>query len=102
MPSWRASSCRFKSTSRPGIGGVDTDGSGIVGLSDRAAALGGQLTVDCPDSGGTLVAVTLPLPGGYQFEVGELLARPSEMSVYTVAEAVRPFASGPLDPRRAD
>ncbi len=38
----------------------------------------------------------------YQFEVGEMLARPSEMSVYTVTEAVRPVASGPLDPRRAD
>ena len=38
----------------------------------------------------------------YQFEVGELLARPSEMSVYTAPEAVRPVASGPLDPRRAD
>jgi quinol monooxygenase YgiN len=38
----------------------------------------------------------------YQFEVGDLLARPSEMSVYTVSEAVRPVASGALDPRRAD
>ena len=38
----------------------------------------------------------------YQFEVGELLARPSEMSVYTVSEAVRPLASDVLDPRRAD
>ena len=38
----------------------------------------------------------------YQFEVGELLARPSEMSVYTVTEAVRPVADGRLDPRRAD
>jgi signal transduction histidine kinase len=47
-----------------GVGGVDPDGSGIVGLSDRAAALGGRLTVKCPDSGGTLVAVTLPLLGG--------------------------------------
>jgi quinol monooxygenase YgiN len=38
----------------------------------------------------------------YQFEVGELLARPSEMSVFTVTEAVKPVASGLLDPRRAD
>jgi quinol monooxygenase YgiN len=38
----------------------------------------------------------------YQFEVGEMLARPSEMSVYNVTEAVRPVASEPLDPRRAD
>ena len=38
----------------------------------------------------------------YQFEVGEMLARPSEMSVYTVTDVVRPVASAPLDPRRAD
>jgi PAS domain S-box-containing protein len=47
-----------------GVGGVDPDGSGMIGLSDRAAALGGRLTVDCPAGGGTLVAVTLPLAPG--------------------------------------
>jgi quinol monooxygenase YgiN len=38
----------------------------------------------------------------YQFEVGDLLARPSEMTVYAVTEALRPVAGGTLDPRRAD
>jgi quinol monooxygenase YgiN len=38
----------------------------------------------------------------YQFELGGLLARPSEMTVYSVAGAVRPVPSGQLDPRDAD
>ena len=36
-------------------------GSGIVGLRDRAEALGGTLLVDSPDGGPTLVAARLPL-----------------------------------------
>jgi quinol monooxygenase YgiN len=38
----------------------------------------------------------------YQFELGGLLARPSEMTVYSVADVVRPVPSGQLDPRDAD
>jgi len=38
----------------------------------------------------------------YQFELSGLLARPSEMTVYSVTDAVRPVPSGPLDPRDAD
>ena len=38
----------------------------------------------------------------YQFELQGLLARPSEMTVHTVADTVRPVPSGPLDPRDAD
>jgi quinol monooxygenase YgiN len=38
----------------------------------------------------------------YQFELGGLLARPSEMTVYSVTDAVRPVPSGQLDPRDAD
>jgi quinol monooxygenase YgiN len=38
----------------------------------------------------------------YQFDLDGLLARPSEMTIYTVADAVRPVASGPPDPRQAD
>jgi quinol monooxygenase YgiN len=38
----------------------------------------------------------------YQFELSGLLARPSEMTVYSVSDAVRPVPSGPLDPRDAD
>ena len=38
----------------------------------------------------------------YQFELDGLLARPSEMTIYSVSEIVRPVPSGPLDPRDAD
>jgi quinol monooxygenase YgiN len=40
--------------------------------------------------------------GRFQFDLDGLLARPSEEIVYTVAEAVRPVSSGPMDPRDAD
>jgi GAF domain-containing protein len=44
-----------------GIGGADRAGHGLVGLGDRAAALGGLLRVETPAAGGTLVAAALPL-----------------------------------------
>jgi len=47
-----------------GIGGADPDGHGLVGLGDRATALGGRLQIQSPADGGTLLAATLPLPTG--------------------------------------
>jgi len=44
-----------------GVGGADRDGHGLVGLADRAMALGGRLEVESPAQGGTLVAAALPL-----------------------------------------
>jgi PAS domain S-box-containing protein len=44
-----------------GIGGVDHDGHGLIGLRDRASALGGRLDVASPPGGGTVVDATLPL-----------------------------------------
>jgi signal transduction histidine kinase/PAS domain-containing protein len=44
-----------------GIGGADPNGHGLVGIGDRATALGGRLRIESPPSGGTLVAATLPL-----------------------------------------
>ena len=38
----------------------------------------------------------------FQFSLNGLLARPSDMTVYSVSEAARPLASGPMDPRDAD
>jgi signal transduction histidine kinase len=45
-----------------GVGGARADGHGIVGMGDRVAALGGQLEIDSPAGGGTLVAATLLIP----------------------------------------
>ena len=46
-----------------GIGGADPGGHGLVGISDRVAALGGQLKIESPAGGGTLVAAALPFSG---------------------------------------
>ena len=45
-----------------GLGGAQHTGSGITGLADRLAALDGELRVESPADGGTLVAATVPLP----------------------------------------
>jgi signal transduction histidine kinase len=44
-----------------GVGGARTDGSGFIGLADRLAALDGELAVESPAGGGTLVAAAIPL-----------------------------------------
>jgi signal transduction histidine kinase len=44
-----------------GVGGAQPDGSGLMALSDRLAALGGRLQVDSPADGGTVVSATIPL-----------------------------------------
>ena len=44
-----------------GVGGADSDGHGLVGLSDRLAALGGRLRVESPADGGTLITATIPV-----------------------------------------
>ncbi|WP_081685664.1 GAF domain-containing protein [Candidatus Solirubrobacter pratensis] len=46
-----------------GTGGADPGGHGVVGMSDRAAALGGRLKIDSPPGAGTLLTATLPLSG---------------------------------------
>ena len=46
-----------------GIGGasLETDGSGLKGMADRAGALGGWITIDSPQRGGTCVCATIPV-----------------------------------------
>jgi PAS domain S-box-containing protein len=44
-----------------GAGGADPHGHGLVGMADRAVALGGRLDVESPAGGGTVVTATLPL-----------------------------------------
>jgi signal transduction histidine kinase len=46
-----------------GVGGARLDGSGLLGLRDRVAALDGELRVESPAEGGTLVTAEIPLPG---------------------------------------
>lgn len=38
----------------------------------------------------------------YQESLNGLLARPSEMTLYSISGSARPQASGPMDPRDAD
>jgi signal transduction histidine kinase len=45
------------------VGGARPEGSGLVGLADRLAALDGRLEIESPPEGGTLVAATIPLAG---------------------------------------
>ena len=45
------------------VGGADASrGSGIRGLEDRVAALGGRVTIDSPPGQGTLVVAEIPIP----------------------------------------
>ena len=44
-----------------GVGGVRPEGSGLQGLEDRVAAIDGQLRVESPAGGGTVVAAAIPV-----------------------------------------
>jgi signal transduction histidine kinase len=47
-----------------GVGGADpADGSGLLGLKDRAEAIGGMMALRSPRHGGTSLQVELPLDG---------------------------------------
>ena len=46
-----------------GTGGARPDGSGLLGLADRLATLDGQLRVESPTRGGTLITATVPIGG---------------------------------------
>jgi signal transduction histidine kinase len=46
-----------------GVGGARPDDSGLLGMADRLAALGGQLQIESPAAGGTLIAADFPLTG---------------------------------------
>ncbi len=54
--------CLHLSIRDDGAGGADpARGSGLIGLRDRAEALGGSLEVSSPPGEGTLILVQLPL-----------------------------------------
>ena len=44
-----------------GVGGARPEGSGLVGLGDRLAVVHGELRVESPADGGTLVAAAIPV-----------------------------------------
>jgi signal transduction histidine kinase len=48
-----------------GAGDARPEGSGLIGLADRIAALGGRFRVESPAGGGTLVAADIPVPEEY-------------------------------------
>jgi signal transduction histidine kinase len=45
-----------------GIGGADPGGHGLIGLRDRATALGGQFRLTSTPGSGTVVSASLPVP----------------------------------------
>jgi signal transduction histidine kinase len=50
-----------------GIGGADpSTGSGLRGLADRVAALGGSFSVDSPRGGGTRVFASIPIAESFE------------------------------------
>ena len=56
----RREGCTLVEVADDGIGGADTNGSGLQGLADRVAALGGSFAVSSPLGAGTLVRAELP------------------------------------------
>jgi signal transduction histidine kinase len=46
-----------------GVGGADPQGHGLLGMADRADALGGRLQIESRPDEGTRLGVQLPLPG---------------------------------------
>jgi signal transduction histidine kinase len=44
-----------------GVGGARADGTGLLGLRDRVAALGGRLQVESRPGSGTRIVAALPL-----------------------------------------
>jgi signal transduction histidine kinase len=44
-----------------GVGGAQSDGTGLVGLKDRLAVLDGSLRVESPADGGTRIAASIPV-----------------------------------------
>jgi signal transduction histidine kinase len=60
-----------------GVGGADANrGSGLTGLRDRIESLGGQIKIESPSGGGTLIEVEIPIgrPAGRNDERDELLS----------------------------
>ena len=57
----RLGDCAVVEVADDGIGGADANGSGLQGLADRVAALGGSFALSSPPGCGTAVRAELPL-----------------------------------------
>jgi signal transduction histidine kinase len=44
-----------------GVGGARPEGSGLVGIRDRLAAIDGTLRIETPPGGGTVIAASIPI-----------------------------------------
>lgn len=57
----RADGCIVVAVADDGVGGaIASPGSGLSGLADRVAALGGRLEIDSPAGGGTRLRAEIP------------------------------------------
>jgi signal transduction histidine kinase len=57
---WRSGDAIHASVVDDGRGGADLSGSGLQGLADRLAAIGGRLRIESPSGAGTTVVATIP------------------------------------------
>jgi signal transduction histidine kinase len=60
---WRRDDVLALEVRDDGVGGAEagSESHGLVGLQDRAAAVGGELSVESPPAGGTVVRAALPV-----------------------------------------
>jgi signal transduction histidine kinase len=83
-----------------GVGGADpTRGSGLVGLADRAGALGGRFSLRSPVGGGTTLLVELPLRVATETQHAAQHADAQHADAQPPAPVDRP---APVDPPLAD
>jgi signal transduction histidine kinase len=82
----------FARVADDGVGGASAaSGSGLRGLADRLAALGGTLTVDSPIGGGTIVQATVPtVPGSRRSPNGPPTSTNAAGACRDAAVSVRP------------
>ena len=59
-----ADRCATAEIGDDGLGGATTAGSGLRGLADRLEAIGGAITLESPQGGGTVVRASIPLAEG--------------------------------------
>jgi PAS domain S-box-containing protein len=62
-----------------GAGGADEEGGGLRGLADRVESLGGILTLESPDGGGTRLSAEIPL-GPDQISTGATAPRATRVA----------------------